>query len=501
MLSSRLWVLLLPAVCSAVIHESIADFPIFDFDYIIVGVPFLCEQAMPNTFLDWNFTTTPQPGFDGRSVPYSRGFGLGGCGTVNYMAYTRGSSEDYDRYEHVTGDEGWGWKEIQPCIKKNERLVAPADRHNTTGQFEPNVHGFEDVNSVSLPGVPRTIDQRIIQATQELLDDFPFNLDYNSGYHLGIGWMQTTVGNGTRNSSETSYLGPGYIDRENLHVLVHSHVTRNLVANDTVQHHKMRFDTVEFTQDAGTKSFSQQDPSERLNSGIGDADELTAMGITPIVHIPDSGKNLTDYPLLGLSWFVNDSNTMENVYWWNATFQEEALVEWQANRTGYIASTSTNHLGFLRVAEGMLEEVPCAGKKTGHYELIFSAGTSRSNSTDLLSPPLINPGFFSHPQDLTVMRHAVAGARRFLSAPVWDDYVLGMFTNITDLEGSVRNEAKTTPHPVGTARVVDPDLKLKKAAGVRVVDASILPFVPAGHTQAAVYAIADRAADLIKESC
>ncbi len=96
------------------------------------------------------------------------------------------------------------------------------------------------------------------------------------------------------------------------------------------------------------------------------------MGITPIVHIPDVGKNLTDHPLLGLSSFVNDSNTMEIVYWRNATFQEEVLAEWQANQTGYIASTSTNHLGSLRVAEGMLEEEPCAGKKTGHYELIFS---------------------------------------------------------------------------------------------------------------------------------
>ncbi|KAK0433021.1 glucose-methanol-choline oxidoreductase, partial [Armillaria borealis] len=138
----------------------------------------------------------------------------------------------------------------------------------------------------------------------------------------------------------------------------------------------------------------------------------------------------------------------------------------------------------------------------------LSRGNTTINSTDPLSPPLINPCFFSHPQDLTVMRHAVAGARRFPAAPVWDDYILGIFTNITDLEGSIRNGARTTHHPVGTASmsardadwgVVDADLKLKEAAGVRVVDASVLPYVPAGHTQAAVYAIAERAADLIKE--
>ncbi len=287
-------------------------------------------------------------------------------------------------------------------------------------------------------------------------------------------------------------------------------------------------------------------PHILLNSGIGDAAELSAVGVTPTVHLPDVGKNLTDHPRWGAAWFVNDSNTIENVYWRNATFQAEALAEWEANRTGYIASTSANHLGFFRVEEGVLEEEPCSGENTGHYEMIFSVGlgflpwyfimyvliayykggigsgtipatgsyltiaiilicplsrTSVSsfpslinfnfflggnitiNGTDPLSPPLINPNFLSHPQDMTVMQHGLAGAQRFLSAPVWEDYVLGISTNITDLEGSIRNAAGSTYHPVSTASmsardadwgVVDPDLKLKKAVGVRVVDASVL---------------------------
>ncbi|KAK0212181.1 aryl-alcohol oxidase [Desarmillaria ectypa] len=576
--------LLLPAVCLAAIYENVADLPKLDFDYVIVGggtagnvlanrlteqkdvsvlvleagqstadvlvsqVPFFCPQATPNTLLDWNFTTTPQPGFNGRAIPYPRGFGLGGSSAVNYMAYTHGSSEDYDRYARITGDEGWGWNELQPYIRKNERFVAPADHHNTTGEFDPAVHSFDGVNSVSLPGYPRAIDGRVIQATQELPDEFPFNLDYNSGYHLGIGWEQTTVGNGTRSSSETSYLGPGYIDRENLHVLIHTYVTRILAANKTTPRHKPHFNTVEFTQDSGAtiqtlsplkeiilSAGSVGTPHILLNSGIGDADELAAVGVASTVHLPDVGKNLTDHPRWGVAWFVNDTNTIENVYWRNTTFQAEALAEWQANRTGYIASTSASHLGFFRVEDGVLEEEPCAGENTGHYELIFSGGIGAGtvpptgsyltigvilicplsrgnitiNGTNPLSPPLINPNFLSHPQDMTVMQRGVAGAQRFLTAPVWNDYVLGMSTNITDLEGSIRNGAGTTHHSVSTSSmsardadwgVVDPDLKLKKAVGVRVVDASVLPYVPAGHTQAAVYAIAERAADLIKKS-
>ncbi|KAK0222786.1 aryl-alcohol oxidase [Armillaria nabsnona] len=584
MRSPRFLGFLLPVACSAAIFENFVDLPKLDFDYIIVGggtagnvlanrlteqkdtsvlvleagqstadvlvsqVPFFCPQAMPNTPLDWNFTTTPQPGFNGRAILYPRGFGLGRSSAVNYMAYTRGSSEDYDRYACVTSDEGWGWDELLPYILKNERFVAPADHHNTTGEFNPAVHNFDGVNSVSLPGYPKAIDGCVIQATQELQGEFSYNLDFNSGYHLGIGWEQTTVGKGTRSSSETSYLAPGYIDRKNLHVLIHSYVTRILTPNETTSCHKPNFNTVEFTQDAGStihtlsplkeiilSAGSVGTPHILLNSGIGDAAELSVAGVTSTVHLPDIGKNLTDHPRWGAIWFVNDTNTIENVYWWNATFQAEALAEWQADRTGFIATTSASHMGFFRVDEGVLEEEPCSGENTGHYEMIFlggigsgtipatgsyltiaiilicplSRGNITINGTDPLSPPLINPNFLSHPQDMTVMQQGLAGVQRFLSAPVWEDYVLGISTNITDLEGSIRNAAGSTYHPVSTASmsardadwgVVDPDLKLKKVAGVRVVDASVLPYVPAGHMQAAVYAIAERAADLIKKS-
>ncbi|KAK0459149.1 aryl-alcohol-oxidase from pleurotus Eryingii [Desarmillaria tabescens] len=565
--------LVLVPLCSAAIYEKVADLPTLDFDYIIVGggtagnvlanrlteesntsvlvleagnscVPFFCTLATPNTPLDWNFTTVPQPGLNGRAIPLPRGFGLGGSSAVNYMTYTRGSSEDYDRYARTSGDDGWGWDKIQPYFRKNERFVTPADHHNTTGEFDPKVHGFHGINSVTLPGYPRAIDNHVLQTTKELPDTFPFNLDFNSGYQLGIGWEQTTVGNGTRSSSQTSYLGPGYIDRKNLHVLVHSYVTRILVAN-TSDSHLPRFNTVEFTQDAGGKdAFSLRSqkiilsagsigtPHILLNSGVGDADELSALGITPTVNLPDVGRNLTDHPRWSLVWSINDTSTIE-MYWRNDTFQADALAEWEANRTGYIASTVLNHIGFSRIGEGLLGEEPCAGNLTAHYELIFASGIFEStipatgnyftttivllcplsrgsvtiNSTNPLNPPLINPNFFSHLQDIIAMQYAVEGAQRFTSAPVWKDYIIALTTNITDLEDSIRNEAGSTDHQVSTASMspfdadwgaVDPDLRLKKAMGVRVVDASVLPFIPAAHAQAAVYVIAERAADLIK---
>ncbi|KAK0448896.1 alcohol oxidase [Desarmillaria tabescens] len=576
-----LLLLILP-LCLAAIYERAADLPTQDFDYIIVGggtagnvlanrlteqpdlsilvleagrstadvltslVPFFCTA--PEWPLDWNFTTIPQLGLNGRVFPYLRGFGLGGCSATNIMTYTRGSSEDYGRYARLSGDEGWRWDQMQPYFQKNERFVAPADHHNITGQYNPAVHNFEGINSVSLAEYPSDVDGRVIQATKELSDEFPFNLDYNSGYHLGVGWHQKTIGNGTRSSSETSYLGSEYINRVNLYVLVNSHVTRILVATDSTVDDESEpyFNSVEFTQDAGKTTYTLSareeiilsagvigTPHILLNSGVGSADELSALGITPMLHLPDVGKNMTDQVSMRLSWAVNDTQMVESVYWRNETFQEEVLAKWQSDRSGFLANPPSNQLGFFRLKDVLMEEESCAGNQTGHYELVFSGGMdtlpvpaggsyftalvnilcplSRGNvtvnSTNPLSPPVINPNVLTHAQDLMQMKHAIGGAQRFAAAPVWADYILELSVDIGDLEGSIRTQARPAGHSVGTASmsplhahwgVVDPDLKLKRAKGVRIVDASVLPYVPAAHTQAPVYAVAERAADLIK---
>ncbi|KAK0229846.1 aryl-alcohol oxidase precursor [Armillaria nabsnona] len=583
----RLSFLLLHALCSialGAIYESLQELPTRDFDFIIVGggtagnvianrltedpglsvlvleaggstadvllsqVPFFFPRIVPGTVWDWNFTTTEQPGLNGRSVPLPRGFGLGGSSAVNAMFYTRGSSQDYDRYAQISGDPGWGWNALQPYFRKNEHFVGSADHHNTTGQFDPAAHGLRGITDVSLPGYPRATDSLIIQATTELPEDFPFNLDYNSGYQLGIGWTPMTVGNGTRSSSQTSYLGPAYIHRPNLHVLVHAHVTRILRSGNKNVSRLPTFNAVEFTQDAGVTKHSLAPtrlkeivlsagsigtPHILLHSGIGDARELGDLHITPTLHLPDVGKNFTDHPIWSMLFTVSDTDTIENIYFRNVTFQADALAEWQATRTGFLTAGAANQLGFLRIPEdaGIVEGEPCAGSETAHYEFILSNGIIRDpipetgnffsvrpavmcplsrgnitiNSTNPLDSPLINPNFLSHPQDLAIMQYAIASAQKLVTAPVWDGYILGLATSTT--EDDIRNGVASLFHPVGSASmspvnadwgVVDPDLKLKGAKGVRIVDASVLPFLPAAHTQVPVYVFAERAADLIK---
>ncbi|KAJ6594334.1 alcohol oxidase [Mycena capillaripes] len=574
-------------LCWAALYENVADLTKLDlkFDFIIVGggtagnvianrlsenpnhsilvleaggsnagvldiiVPLYCTRATPNTPQDWNYTTTPQENLNGRVIPYTRGFVLGGSSSVNYMAYTRGSKEDYDRFAKVTGDEGWSWDRLIPYMRKNERFAPPADHHNTTGQFNPAVHGFNGINTVTLSGFPSPIDSRVIGTTNEI-DEFPFNLDMNSGYHLGIGWNQETVKDGSRSSSATSYLAPQYINRPNLHVLLHAHVTRVLQSGS-----KSTFRTVEFVHNLQNTRYiltakkeivlsagSIGTPNILLHSGIGNASALSSLGIEPLHNLPSVGQNLTDHSLVALGWLVNSNNTYETAER-NATLAAEQLAQWNATRTGPLVDNPGSQFGWLRIPDNssIFEHFPdpASGPNTAHYELLFangllgpapptgnflgiaaavvspvSRGSVTLNSNDPLAPPVINPNFFSSELDLFIMREGIRSALRFATAPAWDGYVIspvGINSTSTDAEVDeyTRSNAGTVYHVAGTASmsrkgapygVVDPDLHVKGLTGLRIVDLSVVPFIPAAHTQAPTYIIAERGADLIKEA-
>ncbi|KAJ7141459.1 alcohol oxidase [Mycena epipterygia] len=520
-------------------------------DVLDIIVPFYGLRAVPDTPQDWNYTTTPQVNLNGRSLAYPRGFVLGGSSSVNDMVYTRGSKEDFDRFARVTGDEGWSWDSLIPYMRKNERFSPPVDHHNTTGQFNPAVHGFDGINTVTLAGFPTPIDSRVIESTSEL-SEFPFNIDMNSGYQLGIGWVQATIKNGSRSSSATSYLDP-QLGRPNLNILLHARATRIL------QNGTNAFRTVEFVQGlkgtAGRQSItltakkeiilsagSIGTPSILLHSGIGNSSTLSDIGIKPLHHLPSVGQNLSDHVVVGLSWLVNSNDTWETAAR-NTTLSEEEFNEWNTTRTGPLVDTVTSHIGWLRVPDNssIFERFsdPAAGPNTAQFEILVSNGftgptpptgnflsitaavvapVSRGsvtvNSSDPLANPLINPNFMETELDLFILREAIRSAMRFASAPAWENYIISPFNvnnNMTDaeLELYIRNNAGSGDHSVGTAAmspkgasygVVDPDLRVKGLEGLRVVDISIAPFVPAAHTQAATYFIAERASDLIKEA-
>ncbi|KAJ7130849.1 alcohol oxidase [Mycena crocata] len=519
-----------------------------DVDVLNLIIPFFAPRAVPNTQQDWNFTTLPQANLNERSLVYPRGFVLGGSSSVNDMVYTRGSREDFDRFARVTEDEGWSWDSLVPYMRKNEQFSPPVDSRDTTDQFNPAIHGFDGINAVSLAGFPTPIDSRIINTTTQL-DEFTFNLDMNSGNQLGVGWVQTTIKNGSRSSSTTSYLAQPFIDRPNLHVLLHARVTRVLQSSLNT------FRTVEFVRgleglqrlnltakkemiiSAGTVGT----PHVLLHSGIGNSSMLASLGIKPIHNLPSVGQNLSDHAAVGLSWLVNSTDTWETAAR-NATLSEAQFEQWNKTRTGPLVDTIVSHIGWMRIPDnssifhGFSD--PASGKDSAHFEILFSNGfpgptpptgnyltlstvvvspLSRGaitlNSSNPLIAPLINPNHFDVELDMLILLESLRSAMRFVKAPAWAEYIISPFGDVTsdstdeELEAYIRSTSGSGFHPVGTASmsskgapygVVDPDLRVKGLTGLRIVDASIMPFVPTAHTQAATYIIAERGADLIK---
>ncbi|KXN91125.1 Choline dehydrogenase, mitochondrial [Leucoagaricus sp. SymC.cos] len=521
-----------------------------------ISVPFYCLRATPQTPNDWNYTTVPQQGLNNRSIAFPRGHVLGGSSSVNFMAYTRGTFEDWDRYARVTKDSGWSWNNMQKYFRRNERWMAPADHHNTIGEFNPLDHSFTGINSVSLAGFPLSLDEQVIRAAKISHDkQFFFNLDYNSGRHLGVGHTQSTIKDGQRSSSATSYLGPQFVNRKNLHVFLRAQVARVLSSN--AGKGQPSFDTVEFTNGVGgpmervrarkeiiLSGGSIGSPHVLLNSGIGDTNALGQLGIKAVHHLPSVGQNLSDHGIVSNQWLVNatDSETLDLMNR-NATLASEVLELWEKKRAGPLVDGIFNTVAFVRVPPNAdifqkfphhdpspgpntahIELLPMNGilrppfPATGHYMTIGVAllqptarGSVTLRSNNPFDPPLINPNFIGNDFDVALLREGVKLSQKLATlSPVFDGYVISSLTNTTtddEIDQFMRNSLAGFSHPVSTCAmspkgashgVVDPDLRLKGAKGLRVVDASVLPFTPAAHTQASVYAVAERASDMIK---
>ncbi|KAJ7347318.1 aryl-alcohol oxidase-like protein [Mycena albidolilacea] len=517
-----------------------------------INVPLLAGSGI-GTMFDWNYTTTAQAGLNGRLIDYPRGFVLGGSSSINGMIYARGSSEEYDRLANVSGDAAWSWNNLKKYILKNERHTPPWNNRSNVGEYDPRVHG----NGPLLTGLTPTVfeaDKRVIRMTEDLPNQYPFNLDLNSGNGLGFGWLHTTVGDSARSTSASAYLHPALNSRSNLDLLLHTQVTR-LVS--TLGNHTFKGVQVAQSATAANYSFTAKKevilsagsvgtPHLLMLSGIGPSQQLQSVGIPPILDLPDVGANLQDQSILTLQWAVN--GTTLSGFFSDPTAFGAALAQYAVNETGIAAgNTVVNTIGFMRWPNNspvLTARDPAAGPNSPHFQFSFletfypnvgqvapTTGNWLSVSVVVQSPtshgslnitspspfvhPTINPAFYTTLFDIRTAIHAIRTLISLLATPAWDGFILEPFLAVAalstddEIEAYIRTFADSLKHPTSTAKiskttdtggVVGPDLLVKGATGLRIVDASVLPSAVAGFPQAEVYIVAERAADLIKSA-
>ncbi|KAF9451441.1 GMC oxidoreductase [Macrolepiota fuliginosa MF-IS2] len=531
-------------------------------EIFISQVPGLAlNVSVPGTRIDWNYTIAPQTHVNGFVGPYLRAMMLGGCSSHNEMMYTRCSRDDYDRWAAMTGGDNLSWDKLFPYFLKAETWSGPNDPSlPETGHFDPSLHGTNGNVNVSAPYHIHPLNDLMVEAVKELSqssNEFPALLDHNGGRPIGIGWDQDTIGGGLRSSSATAYMAH---TGDNVHVLLNTRVTRLLPSTNHPfngnSSNAIDIRTVEFaTSPKGEYNLTAtkellvaggvvNTPQILLNSGIGPKDELKALGIESLIDNPSVGKNFSDQPsiLIGLSTNLptDDFDTTA------------ALAEWKKSHTGRFAGPPhLASLGWVRFPEtsnpfkdGAPD--PTGGPNSPHIELFFrnvtsipDLNTSSSNATLLMnivnlnpvargsvtlatsSPfdaPIIDPNLLADPLDTAIFLEGVRSVQRLFAAKTFKSSVFELVMPKADANGTLTDEAivdyithNATPNIHGVAScnmaphgadwgVVDPDFKVRQTTGLRIVDDSVMPFVPSGHTQAPTYAVAELVSDVIKSS-
>ena len=487
---------------------------------ILIHVPMGLAALAKVGSANWKFSTTPQPGLNGRCGYQPRGKVLGGSSSINAMVYIRGQREDYDTWA-AEGNTGWAYQDLLPYFKRAEDNARGADAFH--GQGGP-LH-VQDLTS------PNALLSHFIEAGRQA--GMPHNTDFNGATQEGVGAYQVTHKNGERWSAAKAYLTPN-LSRPNLRVFTDAHICKVLLE-------KKRATGVEFIHQGQTMQLlarrevilsagALQSPQILMLSGIGPKAHLLQHRIVPVHDLPGVGENLHDH--VDVVQMVNAPQAKESVAVTPGGVARlvRGIFEWRRQRTGVLTSNAAEAGGFLKSTPQettpdlqlhfVVAKLVNHGRTTvlGHgYSCHVcllrpkSRGSLKLASNNPLDAPLIDPNFLGERDDMDRMIRGFKIMRTLLQQPALT--ALGgtesasslHATSDLDIEQFIRNNADTIYHPVGTCRmgngpldVVDAELRVRGIAGLRVVDASIMPQVVSGNTNAPVIMIAEKAADLIK---
>ena len=480
------------------------------------GLALLAQTGQAN----WAFQTVPQPGLNGRSGYQPRGKVLGGSSSVNAMIYARGTREDYDAWA-AQGNAGWGFDDLLPYFKKAEHNERGGDAlHGTGGPLN-----VMDLRS------PNRFGPVFIEAAEQA--GFVRNNDFNGPTQEGVGMYQVTHRNGERFSAAKAYLTP-HLARPNLTVMTSAHTTRILMEGRRAVGVEASVNG-SLTQIMAKREVllcagALQSPQILMLSGIGPGAQLQQHGIAVVHDLAGVGANLHDHvdvvqvidaPQLAELFGLSFSGAMAAI---------RGIFEWRRARSGLLTTNFAEAGGFIKSQPD--EALPdlqlhfVVGKLIDHgRKTVFghgyschvcllrpmSRGSLTLASKDPFAAPRIDPNFLGERDDVDRLMRGFKLMRHILNQPALAGYrgrelaVSNVARTDAQIEQFIRDHADTIYHPVGSCRmgngpldVIDASLRVRGVQALRVVDASIMPSIVGGNTNAPVIAIAEKAADLIK---
>jgi choline dehydrogenase len=484
-----------------------------------IHIPVGYFKTMHDPELDWCYRTEADDAVAGRSIDWPRGKVLGGSSSLNGLLYVRGQREDYDRWAEL-GNAGWSYRDVLPYFKKSE------DQEHGASEY----HGAGGPLKVSDLRLRRPIADHFIAAAQEI--GIPFNTDYNGATQEGVGYFQQTAYKGLRWSTAKGFLKP-VRDRRNLIVQTRAQ-TRKVLFNGKeamgIEYvHEGVVKTVRARVEVILAAGAIGSPQILQNSGVGPASVLNNAGVQVRHELPGVGRNLQDHLQVRLVFKTRERTLNDEV---NNPLKKALIgLQYALSRTGPLTLAASQVAIFTRSSPDVARPdiqfhmQPLSADKPGQGAHPFSAFTSsvcqlrphsrgsvEIRSNDPLNYPAIHANYLSDERDHPVVIGGIKVARRIAAAPslakqIVSEFIPGsQYRTDAELLDVARKFSQSIYHPAGTCKmgsdalaVVDERLKLRGIGRLRVVDASIMPELVSGNTNAPVIMIAEKAADMILE--
>ncbi|WP_107309685.1 GMC family oxidoreductase [Burkholderia metallica] len=488
-------------------------------DGMVVNVPAGAVAMMPTRVNNWAFDTVPQAGLGGRIGYQPRGKALGGSSAINAMVYIRGHRSDYDHWASL-GNSGWSYEEVLPYFRLSE--------HNE--RFDNAWHGRNGPLNVSDLRTDNPFQARYLEAARQA--GLPLTDDFNGAQQEGIGIYQVTQKHGERWSAARAYLHPHIGRRANLTVETHALVRRivfegkRAVGVEVLQNGTVR--TLRARREVVLAAGALQTPQLLMLSGVGPAPDLARVGIEAVRHLPGVGRNLQDHPDFVFGYGTRSLDTM-GVSLRGGMRMLGEILRFRRERRGMLTTNFAEGGGFLKTRPELdapdiqlhfvvaLVDNHARRLRAGHgfscHVCLLrprSRGSVTLRSNDPLAAPLIDPAFFDDPRDVDDMVAGFKITRGLMQTPALAEWATrDLFTSHVktddDIRAVLRQRTDTVYHPIGTCRmghdemaVVDPQLRVHGLDGLRVVDASVMPTLIGGNTNAPTIMIGEKAVDLIR---